>query len=1603
MANLSGLQIEGNLIVSDLTSDLLAGDIKGQAAEDFGLGKSDKLADEIAIAWGDAKAYWAAFRRAFSRLPEGDAATTATREQWVVPLLRSLGYDPVYVAKAEVVEGLTYAISHRAEPGADKPPVHIVGAGVRLEERPPSGTPRLSAHALVQEYLNRTEHLWAVVTNGLRWRLLRDSSLMTRLSYIEFDLEQILDGENFAEFGLFYRLFHRSRLPRDADDADRCLLEFYHQESLQQGGRVRDRLRDGVERALVLLGTGFLQWPSSPSPFSLGEKGDKSSLSSGLSGPSSPNPFSLGEKGNQSEEKGNNKLLPPLAPRERGPGGEGATTFYRLLLRLIYRLLFLMVAESRGALLAGSDAEKARIYTEYYSIERLRTIAEKPSYRREGYQDLWQGLRVTFALFDENWRGRLLDLSPLNGDLFGSESLAELDEYAIDNHDLKTAIWHLSMYENKGQWRRVNYGALDVEELGSVYESLLDFNPKIECKSGIYYFRLVTGSDRKTTGSYYTPPALVGQLIESALEPVIAQRLQSVGPSSPSPFSLGEKGDKSSLSSGSSGPSSPNPFSLGEKGDQSEEEGNNKLLPPLAPRERGSGGEGKWEIPPHLQKRMLEIARQFRKEPTPSEAILWQALRRRQLENRKFRRQHPIGTFIVDFFCWQERLIVEVDGPIHERQREADRQRQELLESLGLHFVRVTSEEVENNLPKVLETIKQSFGLLGPLEPSEPSSPSPFSLGEKGDKSSLSLGSLGPSSPNPFSLGEKGDKSSLSSESLGPSSPNPFSLGEKGNQSEEEGNNKLLPPLAPRERGLGGEGEAALLSLKICDPACGSGHFLLAAARRLGKELARVRTGEAQPGPEPLRQAIRDVIQHCIYGVDLNPLAVDLCKVALWIEGFCRGLPLNFLDHRIKCGNSLVGVLDVDCLDEGIPDAAFKAMTGDDKKVVASFKKRNKQELKDIETGQLSLVFEDPKSAGRQEYAKEYQALGESPETTTDEVKRKAEEYQLLHSPDNLKWWRDRTACNLWTAAFFTPLTLQNLQLIPTSATLHRVLEGATAEELTREGTALFAIIDAANRVADSYRFFHWAIEFPDVFENGGFDCVLGNPPWEQLQIAEKEFFAGKDDTIVSAKTSVARKKLIAKLPQENPQLAKAWADAKYFADAQNKFIRESRRFPLTATGKINTYAVFSETARNLISDSGYAGIIVPTGIATDATCQHFFGDLVKKKSLKTLFDFENRRKLFSDVDSRMKFALLVIGQVEINTTDFSFFLLEPNQVNDLSRKFELQPEDIQLMNPNTLTCPIFRTRTDAELTKKIYRRVPVLENEQTGENPWGISFMQGLFNMSSDSGLFYDEPGSDRLPLYEAKMFWQFDHRHGTYQGDKTENLSIEDKQNPDYSVTPRYWVDRTEVENKLGDRWDKEWLMALRKTCRSTDERTSILSLVPRFGINDKSPLIFVGSENIPKTPCFLGNINSIVFDFITRQKLGGIDFSFFILKQLPIIPPDWYTPEDIEYISSRVLELVYTTHDMKPFAADMGYSGEPFIWDENRRAILKAELDAKYARLYGLTRDELRYILDPADIHGDDFPSETFRVLKNNEMKAYGEYRTRRLVLEAWDRLG
>jgi hypothetical protein len=164
----------------------------------------------------------------------------------------------------------------------------------------------------------------------------------------------------------------------------------------------------------------------------------------------------------------------------------------------------------------------------------------------------------------------------------------------------------------------------------------------------------------------------------------------------------------------------------------------------------------------------------------------------------------------------------------------------------------------------------------------------------------------------------------------------------------------------------------------------------------------------------------------------------------------------------------------------------------------------------------------------------------------------------------------------------------------------------------------------------------------------------------------------------------------------------------------------------------------------------------------------------------------------------------------------------------------------------------------------------------------------------------------------------------------------------------------------------------------------------------------MLFPDSGNYARFALLLANLSAITFDFVARHKTGGTHMNYFIFKQLPVLPPDRYTESDLAFIVPRVLELTYTAHDLTGWAQDLGYDGPPFPFDPARRATLRAELDAHYARLYGLTRDELRYILDPADIMGADYPSETFRVLKDKEMREFGEYRTQRLVLREFNRM-
>ncbi|MGD9662247.1 MAG: DNA methyltransferase, partial [Porticoccaceae bacterium] len=811
----------------------------------------------------------------------------------------------------------------------------------------------------------------------------------------------------------------------------------------------------------------------------------------------------------------------------------------------------------------------------------------------------------------------------------------------------------------------------------------------------------------------------------------------------------------------------------------------------------------------------------------------------------------------------------------------------------------------------------------------------------------------------------------------------------------------------------------ALLAIRVIDPACGSGHFLLAAARRLAEKLAQLRATDGEQNEQDFRHALREVVSRCIFGVDRNPMAIELARTALWLEGFEEGRPLGFLDHHLQVGDALLGLTDLKALELGIAKDAFKPLSGDDKEVCKQLAKANAAALKDLEKKRKARAFGQLDVASSQDSGlKPLQALESLPENSTEEIAAKEAAYRAFL--EQAKTSRLAHAADLLVGAYLLPKREGAATSIPTSATLYLTLLGYTLPTEQRGALA------AAQTACAEARVLHWPLAFPQVFASGGFDCVLGNPPWERIKLQEEEFFATRHRDVAEAKNKAERSQRIQWLAEGMlakhlfPQLEHApheceaeqrlyaeFISARRTAEAASVFAHvngpDGGRYPLTGVGDVNTYALFAETISQITHPQGSAGFIVPTGIATDDSTKVFFGSIVRQNRLAKLISFYEVRGWFAGTDDRKSFCLLTLGMSE--SARFLFDVKVIEDVNKPEKWFSLTPEDFRLINPNTLTCPVFRSERDAELTKKLYRAAPVLiEEGKPGGNPWGISFMR-MFDMSNDSLLFHDADGADRLPLYEAKMIHQFDHRWATYATDgDSRDVNDTEKAAPTFTATPRYWVNKADVEERLSNRnWAHGWLIGFRGITTTSTERTAVACVIPRIGAGNSMPLLIFSEQHDCRVFAgLLANLSSLVFDYIARQKVGGTNLNFFIFQQFSALQPFRYNEDDLAFIVPRVLELTYTAHDLAPWAHDMGYDGEPFAWNETRRAQLRAELDAYYARLYGLTRDELRYILDPADVMGEGYPSETFRVLKNNELREFGEYRTQRLVLAAWDRL-
>jgi len=537
-----------------------------------------------------------------------------------------------------------------------------------------------------------------------------------------------------------------------------------------------------------------------------------------------------------------------------------------------------------------------------------------------------------------------------------------------------------------------------------------------------------------------------------------------------------------------------------------------------------------------------------------------------------------------------------------------------------------------------------------------------------------------------------------------------------------------------------------------------------------------------------------------------------------------------------------------------------------------------------------------------------------------------------------------------WTAAFFAPL-IEMRSPVPTSG------------EVKKFGSQEFlddSMAKLVKEIAEKYRFFHWFLEFPDVFAAGGFDVILGNPPWDVRESDEDEFFAEKCPEIAHQQGN-KRKMAIQALAKENSFLYGSWIQQKRAFESEIKFLRQSKKYPYLS-GKVNLYGVFSQLACQLINDEGRVGVVIPTGIATDDSHKHFFSDLVERNTIISLYDFENKEGLFRGTHRSYKFCLITIAGCHTPRSEFAFCLHNINDLRDKTRQFILTKDDINLVNPNTGTCPIFRSHIDAELTRKIYQSVAILINERTNLNPWGVSFRQGLFNMTSDSKLFrtseelcsegflldgnqFEKGEEHYLPLYEGRMIDYYDHRCATigisnkalFRSGITLESSLSEHINPNFVAQPRYWINKINLQDQIKNNGiSRNWFLGFKDVTSPTNKRTAIFSLIPQVGVGHTLPLVLIEKANSIYIAAFLANMSTFILDYIVRQKLGGIHLTYNYLRQVPVLLPITYNNlKDI--LVPFILELTYTAWDIKAFADDLWREA-----DEPLRAAFKRQWD-------------------------------------------------------------
>ena len=1258
------LSLEGNLIAPAMVAAADRREASEQTEADYRIRKGLTIREEISTAFRVGQSHFDTFAKIAN--PSADA----TRRYIKAFLQETFGFDDL-----DPVDG---ALSFIA---GDRVPIVVVPpSDEKLDRRSATlSTDRTRSPAFaLQDHLNEhDETLWGLVTNGTLIRLIRDNASLTRPAYIEADLSQIFTNEDAASFAVLWLLIHRSRFGVAGAPATDCALERWRDAGSKEGEVARDRLAVQVQLALKLLGSGFLE------------------------------------------------SNPDLAAKLKS-GEVNLTEWFNELLRLVYRLIFLMVAEDRNLLhpeKAKSDARK--LYAEGYSLATLRAQCYRAA-SWDKHHDRYEGVKIVFRALAQGQEALAL---PALGGLFSADKLPHLETARLRNRAFMEALYRLSWLDHKAGMVPVNWRAMETEELGSVYESLLELQPQLgdDGKSLVFASEAAEqkGNQRKTTGSYYTPDSLVQALLDTALDPVL------------------------------------------------------------------------------------------------------------------------------------DKTEAEADDPAK-----------------------------------------------------------------------------------------------------------------------------------------------ALLKLSVIDPACGSGHFLLAAARRIATRLARIRA-DGTPALADFRHALRDVARSCLHGVDRNPMAVELTKVALWIETVDPGLPLGFFDAQIRCGDALLGVFDLKVLQTGIPDAAYKPLTGDDKDTAKYYLQANRAATSgqggfDFGTGQVVMPEMKP-------LALDFSGFRDLPEDTVEQIGAKAARFKELRKGQ--AFVRATAAANLFVAAFLLPKTGG----APVGASARTV---PTTEELwmaLNQGKIRQTMMDAP-KAARRARAFHWPLEFPDIMESGGFDVVLGNPPWDTMSPDYKEYFAIHDPNIRHMSPD-EQEEAYARLLAD-PVISKRWEQHCANLYAAVHFIKSSGRYRLFAEGNLgkgdfNVYRMFVETALAATKKGRVAAQFVPEGMYNGANATAIRKELFSAFRLDRLAGFENTKGIwFPKVHTAMKFCIYVAwkgGKTDEFFASFRVNSSEKLQEFKSGTGLKIPVSVVEEFSPDAMAVMEFAAQSEIDICARMYALHPKFGTAIAGAP---LRHYMREVDMGTERGLFSE--GDEGLPVFEGRMIDAYDYRAKAYVSGRGRSAVWSDLQfgHPTKQITPQWRILSENIPDKLGDRIYR-YRIGFGDVASPTNQRALTAALLPGNLVSGhKVPTIEFSHGATKDTLLWLGVANSLVMDFLVRKKVS-LTMSYTIMDSLPF-PRDFTQTPSSSKIAQRVCSLCAVGPEMGEFrqeAVALGIlvSENDVVEAPDQRAVVAAEIDALVARdVFRMKKEEMRYILDPDNILGKDCGVETFKALRNAEMRAFGEFRTQRLIEEAWERV-